>query len=120
MRFSRTFPDGIASESHHPQQAFPPENGTLRIAATTFEWPDIPLVDADGAASAAAARRGVLKKVLSNNPGRFRVCDLSCTVWTFVDQKDPMSGIGTTGITSHRMEMAEVGCESAVRFVTRL
>ena len=50
----------------------------------------------------------------------FRVCDLSCTVWTFVDQKDPMSGFDTKSITSHRMEMAEVGCESAVRFVTRL
>jgi len=80
VRFSRTFPDGIASESHHPQQVaqftFPPENGTLRIAATTFEWSDIPLVDADGAASAAAVKKrcaqGSFQPILVD----FRFCDL--------------------------------------------
>jgi hypothetical protein len=43
-----------------------------------------------------------------------------CIVWTSVDQKDPMSRFDTKGITSHRMEMAQVGCESAVRFVIKL
>ena len=43
-----------------------------------------------------------------------------CTLWTSVDQKDPMSRFDTKGITSHRMEMAQVGCETAVRFVIKL
>jgi len=64
-RYVRTFRDGIlACASDHPQQevqfTFPPDNGTLRIAATTFKWSDIPLVDADGKASAAAGQKKVL------------------------------------------------------------